>query len=729
MAPLNEEYMNGFADLMSEHLKAVQRDGSLKGKEEKLAADINLGLQVCHYSQSSGSTPSTSDVLGTSSPGKKGLKGSQEQKKKGQLPRPDAGMIYLSAVNSKAIFSKVIEDLDPHAIGLRVIPGTAIRYFTMLKSSDSTSPKIIFFAPGIDNYEPLALGKSLAAQRLELHNKSIEVKEKIKEYMLENQEKNAQIICTGQASGAIVAQLAAMRLMYDIDLQLYKNRHRVISIVFGDVRIFSPSFISSIDAYAFDHQDHLSFCSTEAYLPMNVALHGKVNYVGKRIEFDLKSLVEKQPTSKIDLNSAIIVQHPLLKFLTWDTFKLHSLPAFEAYEVGRSEDKALQVPKAIETLQKHFKQYRLASFPDIFVDCVHDKHGDVREGTIPSSRLICTVKDTNTKAEIQFYFHVYWADDVHDINEKFLSALSAARKEAYNYVQPKIKEEKKEAGLKPRKQQAGYRYQFVNWVKFFQSQLSDSITPQEAASRLINPFFDESCYFELDNAKFKYGLSLSSEVMIAKLLSTDESDQKLIKILFGPIDAKLMYRDLVHATHLFHAPASTLSAARTSPLNLIVSMFSTQVPRPLVSEFIHMDKEKLWGDFKLTKVQSMHMEKFSSDVPLQALIETLPKPNKSKNCSYSLPAKHCPKMTLLEIQSPFWSRVYRIGDIYVAYRGSTIGSSTQSEVNAFCDSLRGRDYDKIGSSIVLEIQSQKASYGPYLPQYTFYMMIIQDPRK
>jgi len=761
MVSLGEEYMNGFADMMAPHVKVVLRSQELKTQEERLATEINSGLQNVQMgsgseASSQGQVVSVSETVsaktGSNGIGRgQALKqsngtgpqlGGNSKKKVSELGRPDSGMIYLSALNSKALFGALLENLDPSAITLWTLPDTRVRYFTIPKSSENTSPKVVFLLPEQDRFDAMALGAALVEQRLAVHRAAMEIKDKVKGWLVENvqEQRNAQIIFTGYGSGAQVAQLTAIRLMFDADLQLYRSRHRCISLVFGDVRLLSPTFISSIDAHGFDHRDHLSFCSTEAFLPSNVVQHGKINFVGKRLEFGLGALLEKhveRPVS-LDLESTIIIRsppHPLVKFLTWETFKMHSLIAYELYEVAQQEDKSAQMPNAIKTLQQHFKAYRLGKFPEIFVDCLPDPHGDEMGKAVPSSRLICNIKDTSTKAELQLFFRVFWTDDVHDINERFLDSLLAARKDACSYQMTKVKSTLKlpnstGGSLNVKSSTApGFRYRFVNWMQFFQGQLSESVTPQEAASRLINPFFDQSAYFELDEGKFKYSLSLSSEVLMRKLLSTNAADQKLVKTLFGPLDTKLMYRHLPEAKQLFRAPVSSLSDSQASLLSLIHDMFNTKDAEPTLGKFLRFETEQKWGDFKIRKVESMHMNAFTAGaLELKDIYKFIESPGKARDCSHHLPAKQCPKVALLEVDSPFWERMFRFGDIYVAFRGSGLSYSVPTKVNNFCSTIQGRDYETIGSVVVLEIKSQTRSFGnTMVPQYTFYLMISQDP--
>lgn len=732
MVPPTEDYMNGFDDLMAGYKKALASDHQIRQLEEKLAADINLALQVLNTSSSSSSLMPAEAITGS-----RQLKSSGSQKKKKELPQPEPGMRYVSAVNNKALLPKLLEDLDPEAIGLSHIKDTKIGYFTVPRgTSEATSPKVIFFIPELEKYDPLALGAPLIEQRVALHRRSIEIKELVKAHLLDNNERNAQIVFTGFASGAILAQLAAIRLMFDVDLQLYKQRHRVVSIAFGDVRIFSDKFVLSVDSNGFDHQDHLCFCSTEAFLPINVALRGPVTWVGRRLEFDLKEVSEKfsEPTP-INLTSGFILSsvHPLAKFLNWSVFKQHTLNTFEAFEINRKMDKSQMLGKAIEALQNHFKIYRLASFPQIYVDCIHDPHGDELDKPVPSNRLICTVKDTVTKAEIQLFFNVFWTDDVHDINGRFKDELVNMRKKEYMFEVAKIKDQSKAKAstLKAKKSSVGPRQRFSNWTAFFRGQVSDSISPEESGAILINPFFDESAYFELDseNQTFRYSLCLSSEVLMRKLLSISSHDQLLIKILFGPVSNKLMYQHVDKAKQLFRAPSSALEEQQASLANLIAEMFKAPVSNPSLTEFVQIDEAKNWGDFQLKRLGSMHMNRFRTDIQLNELINLLGESGKAKDCSYALPSKECPKMGLLNIASPFWERMYSRNGLYIAFRGSGIGYTMQNTVKSFCEQLQGRDYDKIGSAMVLEIYSTTKSYGGYLsPRYTFYVLIVQDPK-
>lgn len=735
MVPPTEEYMNGFDDLMAGYKKSLATDQEIRFLEEKLAADINLGLQVVNTSSSGSSLLASEIITGKE---KRGPLQSSAPKKK-ELPQPEPGMRYVSALNNKNLVDKLLADLDPEAIGLSHIPETKIGYFTIPRgTSEATSPKIIFFIPELEDYNPLALGKSLLEQRVALHLRSMELKDKVKYHLLENKERNAQVIFTGYSSGAILAQLTAIRLMFDTDLQLYKQCHRVVSIVFGDVRVFSDKFVRSIDANGFDHQDHLCFCSTEAFLPINVALRGPVTWVGRRLPLDLQLIAEKyvEPTPQ-NLNQGFILAsvHPLTKFLHWNIFKQHTKDTLDAFELGRKVDKSQMLGKAIEALQNHFKIYRLANFPNIYVDCVHDPHGDELDRPVPSNRLICTVKDTVSKAEINLFFNVFWTDDVHDINQRFKEELVNLRKKEYVYEFAKIRDQSKvkapTSGLKAKKQALGPRYKFSNWTAFFRAQVSENISPEENGAILINPFFDESTYFELDaeNHTFRYNLYLSSEVLMRKLLSTESKDQLLIKILFGPVTTKLMYQEINRAKQLFRAPSSAIEEQQASLANLIAEMFKAPVQNPSLTEFVQIDETKTWGDFKITRLGSMHMTRFKTDVQLNELVEMLGEPGKAKDCSYALPAKECPKMTLLNIASPFWGRTYSYKDLYISFRGSGMGYTMQTNAKAFCEQLQGREYEKIGSAMVLEVYSSAKSYGGYLsPRYTFYVLIVQDPK-
>lgn len=753
MASPDDDYMNGFNDLMQVHVNALKGSPTVMALEEKLLGMVRTGAE-----QLGGSCINTASASSSDSAVPSSSSSSQPTPKKAKNPgqmakweNPEAGVVFLSATNSKPLIPQLILDLSPNSLNLRRLPGTDIRYFSIKKAAESPSAKLVFFCPPLPRYNPLAIGTEQARQVVELHKLAQAVADHVKAHIIENKERNTQIVFTGFGSASGIAQLASIKLMFDYQLQLYRNRHRVISVGFGDIRAFSSECVRRLDHYAYDHDNHLVFSSTEAFLPNNVALHEEVTYVGRRVPIPLPLIVEKYQEAESPSAG------PLEKYLAWQVFRDHAMSAFEAYEAALNDDRRSRIPQAIEALQEHFNRYRIQDLVGhIYVDCEHDRFGDETE-PIKSNRLKCTVKDTHTKAAIVFYFQVYWPDDVHDINERFLGRLRALRQDQLEYVyEPAAKkpaassaaaaesplhttvDEKKAKGKKAAKAlqapSVKPRHSFDAWARFFRAQQASSISQDESFSRFINPFFDDSVFFSLDGNRFHFGMKVAAEVLMGHLLSIDARTQQLVRVLFGPLDKALPYRALPEASKLFRAPISDLQETSQSLTDLVQKMFAQDsLPAELfsASALVGLAPGQALGDFTVTRLASCHLEKFRSAVPLADLAQKLAKP--SRNCSHGLPAKQCPAVSLLKVRSPFWERMYRHGDIFFGFRGSSPFASfdtTKSDALAFYETIQGFDYDKIGSVALFEIVSNKVAYGNsrFVYQYTFYLVIHQDPQ-
>lgn len=762
MASPEDDYMNGFTDLMQVHVNLLKGSQSVSTLEEKLLGMVRTGAEQLGGSCTNVSSSSSSDsaMSAASASGKKASSSAaqptpKKAKNPGQMGKwenPDPGVVFLSATHSKALIPQLILDLSPNALNLRQIKDTDIRYFTMKKTPDTSCSKLIIFCPPLMRYNPLAIGAEQARQIVELHKAAQAVADHVKAHLIENKEKNTQVVFTGFGSASGVAQLASIKLMFDFQLQLYRNRHRVISIGFGDIRVFSSECVRKLDLYSYDHDNHLVFSSTEAFLPNNVALHEEITYVGRRVAIPLPLAVEKYQQEPVPQGVAFEVS-PLEKYLAWQVFRDHSVAAFEAYEAALNDDRRSRIPRAIEVLQEHFNKYRIQDLVGhIYVDCEHDKFGDELE-PIKSNRLKCTVKDTNTKAAIVFYFQVYWPNDVHDINERFLGKLRRLRQDQLDYVYEEAKKvsspvlagaeasEKKAKGAIGKKAAKALqmqpavkpRYSFDAWARFFRAQQSSSISQEESFSRFINPFFDESVFFSLDGNRFHFEMKVAAEVLMGHLLSIDARTQQLVRVLFGPLDKSLPYRALPEASKLFRAPVSDLLETSQSLTDLVHRMFSQELPAELAltSALVSLAPGQDLGDFTVNRLASCHLEKFRSTVPLTDLARKLTKP--SLNCSHGLPAKECPLVSLLKVKSPFWERMYRQGDVFFGFRGSSPFSSfdsTKAAALEFYDTIQGFDYDKIGSVALFEVVSKRYSYGNsrFVFQYTFYLIIHQDPQ-
>ncbi len=768
MASLESPYMVGFRDIMK---TLPMSDHVICHEIQQIVAEARLALDVISASDPSGTAnlPTANDISATpdrrnkcdSKDGQQELTSTQASQKplthsigsKKLLPPPDVGILHLGAIHCKNIIPQLLKGLDHSASGLLVIPNSAIRYFSVSKAQDTTSPKIIFYANEIDEYDPLALGKPMLEQNNMIFQKGKALKEKVKEWLLDNQEINSQIVFAGFASGAAVAQIAAIRLLFDNDLALYKTPHRVISIVFGDVRIFGSESISQLDGYGFDHRDHVVFCSTESYLPINVyrSIENEqsykgytvaipiVDHIGRRVEFSLESIQKHNTEPSGDLSKAATIKcgSPLCKLLSLDVYKTQVPIALDAYEHTKKFDKKSAVDDAIAALEEYFREFRLKFSPNTVIKCTYDERGDSNDFGIPSSRLTCSVQNIQTHASIQLFFNVFWTDDVHEINLKFIDQLKAHRLNANKYQYPIVRSEEKVKKTLETKTPAsrGFRYRFANWAAFFHAQIDPrQFSPVEAASRYINPFFDESVYISIKGGKYKFGLDLASEVLMKKMLSHDANDQRLIYDLYGPInenteiDSNRSYFDLKTAKMLFRAPLTGLAEA--SLCAMIGTLFNVQVPKQTVKELLSIDDSgtKQWGDFTLKRLDSFQMNHFTSEAKLPDLANVIIKANEAHDCSYALPSKECPKIALLNIPSPFWSRMYRVGDVYLGFRGYSSKRNVVSEIEEFCKELVGRRYETTGSGTILEVYTPTAfgdSFFSY--KYYFYIIILQDP--
>jgi hypothetical protein len=757
MASPDDDYMNGFNDLMQVHVNALKGSPMVKALEEKLLGMVQTGadqlggsctntLQALSAAEPAAAPPSSSSSSSSSSQPQAQAKKPRNPGQMAKWENPEEGVVFLSAANSRPLIPQLIQDLAPSALHLRRLPNSDIRYFSMKKAADSPSAKLVIFCPPLPRYNPLAIGTEQARHVVELHKLAQAVADSVKAHIVENRERNTQIIFTGFGSAAAIAQLASIKLMFDYQLQLYRNRHRVISVGFGDVRFLSAECVRRLDHHAYDHDNHLVFSATEAFLPTNVALHEETTYVGRRVPIPLPAIVEKYQEAEAPSAS------PLEKYLAWQVFRDHAASAFEAYEAVLHEDRRARIPRAIEVLQEHFNRYRIQDLVShIYVDCEHDRIGDETE-PVRSNRLKCTVKDTHTKAAIVFFFQVYWPDDVHDINERFLGRLRALRQGELKYTfLPSAKkpaaaesplhttvDERRAKGKKAAKAlqapSVKPRHSFDAWARFFRAQQTSSISQEESFSRFINPFFEDSVFFALDGARFHFGMRAAPEVLMGHLLSVDARTQQLVRVLFGPLDKALPYRALPEASRLFRAPISDLQETSQSLTDLVQKMFAQEsLPAELfsASELVALAPGQDLGDFTVTRLASCHLERFRSTVSLSELAAKLAKP--SRNCSHGLPAKQCPIVSLLKVKSPFWERMYRHADIFFGFRGSSPFASfdsTRTDALAFYDTIQGFDYDKIGSVALFEIVSKKAAYGNsrLFYQYTFYLILHQDPQ-
>lgn len=718
IAPFTNEFISSFLFQIEEDLKTVSQSPSLIQTERDLALTIQPCLKAFSALEPTfDQVVSASMIVGTrlSPPSDHST-----------LPPPDANMVYTAPINSIPLVERLVKEISGNMRGMKALKDTGLWYYPSAKTSQTTSSQVVFVCPEVPGYCPLKVGQDLVAQRLMLHTVSQDVAAQVKKHMLDTKERNAQIVFSGVNSGAAVAQMAAIRLMYDPDLMLYRNRHRVISVSFGDVRVFSPEFIMVIDKDGFDHKNHIAFCSIEAFLPMNVAARSslggadQVNWIGRRLEYNLATVKDRCKVKAGSMDS----KEALTKYMGWGIHQELALETHRTIEEADKEPKGCQIGEALEALQDHIRTYRLRELREyIMVNCVEDVAG--RNGdSIPSTRIKCTVLDTRTKASLDLFFHTYWVEDVHDITAAFSNRLLEERLGEYKY------------DLRESTTGSGPDRRLMNsWILFFRAQLSGSPTAEENLSRLVNPFTDESILFGLKN-RFHYSMRLSSEVTMKHLLSTSANDQLLTKVLFGPSDFKAGYNKLDTAGVLFHAPLA--DPATVSPyLHEVVKTLLTQPagPTPTIADLISIKLndttgigKKTWGDYEITQIGSFNKAHFTSTAKLADILATLEK-DTAYDCSSALPARQCPRVSLLGIPSVFWKRVYLHGDVYISYRGSsTFSNRVRTDIDQFCTNMLGRDHKLAGAGVVFELVS-KNSFGAsrLTPQYTFYMMIMQNP--
>lgn len=765
MLPLDHASLRGFMSDMEPAVSLYEKAEAVNGKEVELMASILVGLKreghkatvvVPIVNEDSngewkvqprkrkGKSDAVQEAVTVATEEKKSEP--EEQPFVEKLQRPSHTTRFSTAMNSKDVIAAIFKS-DNVSMNRRHISGTKIDVMYLSTTITGTSSAIVFFCPQLADYNPLELGIQLNQQRGMLYDLADQVKEQVKTYLIQNQFIESQFIFTGYASAAIVAQLVALKLNFDDELRVYRDKHRILSIGFGDVSFFSEHFVRELDRHGFDHQDHLSFRSTEAFFPMNVAMNGRLNFVGRRIEFDLKQVKASYKQEAQSVEKPMIETPLLLKYIDLDIYEALTIAALESADSLATMDRTPLLQAAVADLEERFRELRLKNYEDLTIQCSHQPNGSERD-TLPNDRVACQISDGKTLATIELYFQIYWTNDVHDINVRFYDKLVTERKEAFKHTGSKMLSTSElsksttasssstttssftssinKGGKKSRKN-------FANWVELFQQQLQGNLSSLEKTSKTINPFFEESCLFTIGQGNCYYSLKLRSEVLSRSLLSRKASDQLLVRQLFGPVNPNIRYINEDLASELFRAPVAVKKSTDYLNGNLI------QYLEKLIEGGVKGVKGMAFmasgqiETFQVERIESFNMDGvFNTGVQLAKIIETVKLEATEPichSCDHYLPARECPRAALLRIFSPFWLRVFKIDDIFFSFRGEDGSGQVEADIMNFCKEFRSCSYGDSGAMVIYKITGEYNFGRLFAPRRAMYLMIAQDPSK
>ncbi len=226
--------------------------------------------------------------------------------------------------------------------------------------------------------------------------------------------------------------------------------------------------------------------------------------------------------------------------------------------------------------------------------------------------------------------------------------------------------------------------------------------------------------------------------MMNVLLSQDSDSQRLVFDVFAP-PRRLHYYGLGFAQSLFSTPTNEQtegSYVYGTLLDTVKFLFSPEDTGdyPLQSLIDFTDKLAL-GSFTITEVTSYELDHFSTSLQSGAVFNKLSRPNCMHSCESGMIGKHSPYFSVRFRMVPFWKRIVRIGDVFIAFLGSTAVPylSNENKIDLIMRTMgpmiqSGFSYNTIGSFRVLEVYSSTKGFGIGYSQAVFYLLLLQDPK-
>lgn len=552
------------------------------------------------------------------------------------------------------------------------------------------------------------------------------------------QDTDLPIVLIGHLSGTAVSHLVL--------LELSQHRNRLLCIGFGLYRLFSPEFIAQI-------KDICKYCFTivgvEQFLPNNFGLTGVD--LGELITLK-SSLQWKSLINSFDFGDqeALYKLARLIKYETSEKYFAEMAPSVltEHFSTHFNDphctlspgSSILLNPSTKASIKRNAAQGNTAvavstieaSFTMTFL-CLRDAKAFELKYQICRRFSTCsdddgavdyyfTIKDKASNASIDFRVRIFPAISSEQEAQSFLKQVHTERIKAWELTSNSVG-----------------THNLLNWAVLFRNQYRH--LPESASSiiKRMHPFFEESIFQTIPGTSIFFSLILEPYMLLNKLRSSTPDYQRFIQNIFGPV--YLTKEGLVRKGNFigFQVAQEVLMAPLISDrVGYLNSSLMSVVRGMFKDNDFHMkdllkEEEVIFGQFSFKCIAKFNGDELNVPLSSKDVSIALNAPDQLRSCNHGLIGKQCPYLSLSTPTNPFWKRIMRIYDTYLAFTGSHSFTVTSQPKYAQIMALMGPEVmahmkaEQVGAFAVFEIYSNVLGFGPGSRQGLFYMLIIQDP--